>query len=309
MSVYALRLENSTDTAARVRMADLLGMAPGSTALNARGGVRPGPFAADVAVTAGTMQVKVQPFLAFVPGSVSAPQGGYPFVCDSQVTITLSDGHATLGRIDTIVAQVRDNAFDASGFVDARVLVLQGTPASSPVPPSLPANTIALRDVSVPAGLSAGNGGLSAGNLSTDRRTYAVALGAIAEVKDAAERDAIPAPRPGRTVFRRDTQRLETYTGTAWRAFDGKPIKGAAVTTIGGLLTGTPITGVVSFTGMGFTTPPVVVVGLANPASNAPQNFAVAVTGVTATQCTLLVTRIAGAAASADVAWIAVSND
>jgi len=169
MTVYALRLDNGVDTAARVRMGAMLNLPLGPSPLTSKSALRPDGGGA-VTVVAGTMQVQAAPFLAWVQGSVSTTQGGYPFVSDSTVTLTLSAGHATLSRTDTIAGVVRDNPFDGSGALDARVIVVQGIPGAGA--PTLPANCVPLRDVVVPAGLSSGNGGLQTSNLSTDRRAY-----------------------------------------------------------------------------------------------------------------------------------------
>ena len=214
MTVYALRLQNATDTAARVRMADLLGLTPTGN-LSARGGVRPGPTAADVAVTAGTMNVTVQPFLALIDGGVSDTQGGYPFVCDAVVTLTLANGHATLSRTDVVAAVVRDNAFDSGGSTTATVEVIAGTPGAGV--PALPTNALPLRNVVVPAGASTGTGGLSSGALSTDRRTYVSGLGGVVTVATQAERDALPTI-VGTVVYRKDIDQLEVRGTSAWRS-------------------------------------------------------------------------------------------
>lgn len=215
MTVYALRLENGTDTAARARMADLLGLAPSGN-LSARGGVRPGPTAGVVAVTAGTMQVTVQPFVAFVDGGVSDAQGGYPFVSDSVVTLTLANGHGTLSRTDVIAAVVRDSGFDSSGVLEAAVEVVQGTPGAGV--PALPTNCVPLRNVVVPAGASLGSGGLSSGALSTDRRTWLAGLGGVISVASQTERDALPAI-PGTVVYRKDTDVLQVLRAAGWTTY------------------------------------------------------------------------------------------
>lgn len=212
MTVYALRLENGTDTAARVRKADALGLAPSGN-VSARGGIRPGPDAAVVAVTAGTMQVTVQPFLAFVDGGISDAQGGYPFVSDAVETLTLADGHGTLSRTDVIAAVVRDSAFDSSGALEAAVEVVQGTPGAGV--PSLPTNAVALRNVVVPAGASLGTGGLSSGALSTDRRTWLSGLGGVIPVASQTERDTLPEVVPT-LVYRTDTDSLEVRRASGW---------------------------------------------------------------------------------------------
>lgn len=169
MTAYSLRLENGTDTAARVRIGDLIGLAPGASALTAESGLRPDGGGV-VAIVNGTMTAEVDPFAAWIQGGISVVQGGYPFVLDAQATVTISDGHATLARVDTIVARVRDDSYDASGFTDAAVVVIAGTPGAGA--PALPDNAVPLRDINVPAGASTGTGGLSAANLGTDRRVY-----------------------------------------------------------------------------------------------------------------------------------------
>jgi hypothetical protein len=212
VTAYALRLENATDTAARVRLGDLLGLTPAGP-LTARSGIRPAPGAGDVAVSAGTMQVTVQPFVAWVQGGVSAAQGGYPFVLDATKTLTLANGHATLSRTDVIAAVVHDDPYDGSALLDADVVVVTGTPGAGA--PALPTNCLPLRNVTVPAGASSGTGGLTAGNLSTDRRTYVSGLGGVVTVASQAERDALPATN-GTLAYRKDTDALEVRRGGAW---------------------------------------------------------------------------------------------
>jgi hypothetical protein len=214
---YALRLQNGQDTAARVRMADLFGLTPAG-ALTARSGIRPAPTAGDVAAQAGTMNVTVQPFAAWVQGGVSAAQGGYVYVLDAAKTLALANGHASLSRTDVVAVVVKDDAYDGSGAYSATVQVVQGTPGAGV--PALPANALPLRNVIVPANLSAGTGGLAAGNLSTDRRTYVAGLGGVVTVASQAERDALPATK-GTVVYRTDTDTLEGRMSGGWYSLAG----------------------------------------------------------------------------------------
>lgn len=212
MTEYALRLTNGTDTAARVRLGDALGLQHDGP-LNARTGMRRDGGGAVTAV-AGTMGVQVTPFSAWIDGGSSDGQGGYVFVADAAKTLTLSDGHATLARVDTIAAVVREDAYDGSGATTATLEVVEGTPGAGA--PTLPTSCIPLRDVSVPAGLSAGTGGLSSSNLAADRRAYLSA--GIVPVSGAAERDALGA-LAGQAVFRDDTGTLEVFDGTDWNTY------------------------------------------------------------------------------------------
>ncbi|WP_408895948.1 hypothetical protein ACJ5H2_13615 [Nocardioides sp. R1-1] len=216
-----------------MRRSDALALLPSGNGL-ARTGLRPDGGGA-VSINSGTMGVTVQPFTAWV-SAASAAQGGYPVVLDAAKVLAVSPGHATLARVDTVVAQVRDTASDGSGFTDMRVLIVEGTPGAGQ--PALPATTIALRNINVPAGASTGTGGLVAGNLGTDRRVYTSALGGIVPVATATERDALGA-QLGQVVYRTDLDLLEVKVGTpaGWRAIasseHSQVVSTAALTTSG----------------------------------------------------------------------------
>lgn len=227
MTLYALRLQNGVDTAPRARMADALSLQHDGP-LNARGGLRPDGGGA-VTVVVGTMSVQVSPFIGWADGGTSDAQGGYPVVLDAATTLTLDPGEATLARVDTIAVVLNDAAFDGSGTTGVSLVVVKGAPGGTA--PALPATAIALRDVNVPAGKSAGNGGLAPSNLGADRRRYVVASGGVLPVSGAGERDAV-VKRPGQAVFRQDTGKLELYDGTTWLTFkreDGLVIQSGRV--------------------------------------------------------------------------------
>ena len=235
MTVYALRLENGADTATRMRFGDALGLVPNGTPLGARSGLRP-DGGGTVAVTAGSMQVTVDPFAAWIDGTASDAQAGYPFLSDAVVTLAVDPGDATQARVDTVVARVQDNAYDAGGATVATVELVKGTPGAGV--PLLPANTIALRDVNVPAGASAGTGGLSSSNLGADRRKYISSLGGILPVASATERDALPTLN-GQVVYRFDTGKLQVRTGAGWLTVATEPVGLPAANANATLNTGT----------------------------------------------------------------------
>ena len=210
MAEYALRLENATDTAARVRAGHALGLFPAGV-LNARSGLRNDGGGA-VTVVAGTMDVSVAPFAAWVDGGSSDAQAGYPFVLDAAKVLTLDPGDGAQVRVDTIAVVINDTAFDGSGSTSATVTVVKGTPGAGA--PGLPATALPLRDISVPVGASLGSGGLTSGALSTDRRTWLA--GGILRVASQTERDALSVSE-GAAVYRADTDAVELYTGSAWR--------------------------------------------------------------------------------------------
>lgn len=212
MTVYATRLANGLDTAERMRRSDSLYLFPAGATL-ARSGLRPDGGGA-VTVNSGTMTVTVEPFTAWIDGGASDAQGGYPFVLDASLNLTIDPGHATLARVDTVVAQVRDDVFDGSGFTDARVYVVKGDDGGGA--PAVPQSAIPLRDINVPAGASAGTGGLALGDLGADRRQYVTGLGGVLPVASQAERDAFTA-RAGQMVYRADKDRIEWYSSAGWK--------------------------------------------------------------------------------------------
>lgn len=211
MSEYALRLANSQDTAARVRAADALGMAPNGT-VRARGGLRPDGGGV-VTVVGGTMSVQCTAFSCWVDAS-PAGQVGYPFVCDATKTLAIDPGDPTLVRVDTVAVVIKENAFDGSGATTATLQIVKGTPGAGA--PAMPTSAcIPVRDISVHAGASAGSGGLTGANLSTDRRVYTVAAGGVLPcTSDPAS------PYEGQCVYRTDTDQLKVYDGTTWHVYD-----------------------------------------------------------------------------------------
>lgn len=111
---------------------------------------------ADLVVTqAGTpaMKVQVAAGLASIVGTVSAEQGPYAFYNDAALELTIAAANPTNPRRDLVVAQVRDAVYGGLD-TDARLVVVQGTPAASPSDPSLSAhpNALVLARVTVAAG-------------------------------------------------------------------------------------------------------------------------------------------------------------
>lgn len=108
----------------------------------------------DLVVTAsGTTNVAVAAGEIWFPGSDNATdQGMYCAYNSASINLAIA-ATSTNPRKDLIIAQVRDNDY-GDGTDDCRIVVLQGTAASSPVDPTLPANSVALARVTVPASTS-----------------------------------------------------------------------------------------------------------------------------------------------------------
>lgn len=213
MSEYALRLASAVDTAPRVRAGDAAVRFPGGT-VRARGGVRNDGGGVVTAVN-GTMSVSCTPFTAWVDAAV-AGQVGVPYVLDAAATLSIANGHASLSRTDVVAVVVRENAYDGSGATTATLEVVQGTPGAGA--PSLPYAAVALRNIVVPANTAVGTGGLTAANISTDRRVFTVASGGLLPVASSTERDALVSPQRGWMVYREDGT-IQVRTASGWDTF------------------------------------------------------------------------------------------
>ena len=111
--------------------------------------------ATDFAVTQnGTpnMSVNVAAGGAFIRGTQSANQGAYHVYNDATVNLAVTAANPTNGRRDLVIAQVRD-AYYSGATNDARITVVTGTAAASPVDPSLASfpNALVLARITVAA--------------------------------------------------------------------------------------------------------------------------------------------------------------
>lgn len=120
-----------------------------------------------LAVTANSpvgMSVRVAAGWAAIVGTIQPNMGTYVAYNDATVTLTIATANPSNPRIDLVCMTVNDSYY--TGALDNVVLqVVTGTPASSPVAPTLPANSIALATVAVAAAATS----ISSGNI-TDQR-------------------------------------------------------------------------------------------------------------------------------------------
>lgn len=166
---------NPGQTREDTRLAPVGTMTPAGE-LVSRPGVIPGgdPFAA---TGAGAMSLQIGVGRAVVQGTQA--QGAYPVCVDAPEVVTFADGDPLFDRIDTVVLKVYDGLFDTSGQTLAAIEVVVGTPAETPVGPSVGPAALPLWNVTVPAGASAGVGGIDWGSALFDRRRHTVAVGGI----------------------------------------------------------------------------------------------------------------------------------
>jgi len=88
---------------------------------------------------------------AAIVGTTQTNMGTYTIYNDATTTLSITTANPTNPRIDLVCATVRD-AYYTGAYNDVILQVVAGTPASSPVAPSLPANSISLATVAVGAG-------------------------------------------------------------------------------------------------------------------------------------------------------------
>lgn len=100
------------------------------------------------------MSVDVAAGAAFVLGTNQTYQGTYFVENRATVNKTISAAHPTNGRIDLVVARVRENLYDSGGVDAWDIYVVTGTPAGSPVAPAVPDNCLLLATVNVAAAAS-----------------------------------------------------------------------------------------------------------------------------------------------------------
>jgi hypothetical protein len=98
------------------------------------------------------MSVIVRAGWAAIVGTTQPAMGTYVAYNDGDVGLTITTANATNPRIDLVCVTVNDSYY--SGSADNVVIqVIAGTPAGSPVVPATPANSIALAEVYVGAGV------------------------------------------------------------------------------------------------------------------------------------------------------------
>jgi len=96
------------------------------------------------------MTVYVTSGWAAIVGTNTTTQGAYVVYNDATYTATISAASASNPRIDIVCITVSD-AYYTGSTNTAVIQVIAGTPASSPVAPSAPANSIILAQVAVAA--------------------------------------------------------------------------------------------------------------------------------------------------------------
>lgn len=183
----------------------------GATSLIPRGGVNPalGSVLQVTQTGSPSMAVIVKSGHAIIPGTLGSKQGGYSVFNDADVTLSIAAAHASLNRIDSVVFKVEDSAYSGANNTSS-VVVVTGTPASSPSAPVLPDNSLELARVSILANdTSITNGEI------TDKRFYLAGSGGMIVCTNAT-RPAGTTVVEGQTIYETDTDSVFAYDGTTW---------------------------------------------------------------------------------------------
>ena len=182
--------------------------------ISVRSGVLPGATSGNLS-TVSAMVARVAPVKVLINNSISSALGPYLLVSDANVDITFDAGEAAVPRVDRIIARAYDNTNDASGSTLGNIYYLKGTSGGSAT--ALPNNSVLLYEMTIPAGASAGGGGVNFAN-AVDQRVYTTAQGGIVPVKSNTDMAAISNPHEGYAVYRTDLDVLYIYDGTTWRS-------------------------------------------------------------------------------------------
>ncbi|GHJ93064.1 hypothetical protein SNE510_25830 [Streptomyces sp. NE5-10] len=179
-----------------------------------RSGVLPGSYDGQYRLAAfwtfgsAPMTATVSEGRAVIQGEIS--QGAYPVTLPNSETLTFAPGNAQYGRIDLIVLKIYDGLYDDNQRYEAKLEILQGTPDPTPQVPQVPERCLPLYQVLVPAGASAGNGGIPWATSLTDLRTPVVSLGGILPVEGPVQ----PGAYPGQ--YQDAGGALQRWDGGAW---------------------------------------------------------------------------------------------
>ncbi|MFF3317268.1 hypothetical protein ACFYV5_17415 [Streptomyces sp. NPDC003035] len=187
--------------------------------LGVRSGILPGTYDGKFRVGglwlsgSGPMTATVYHGRAVVQGGNN--DGAYPVAVDQDLTLTFGDGDPLNPRLDLVVLRVYDNDADALSKYEAAVEIVRGEAKATPVAPPAPERSLTLFTVRVPAGASAGNGGIpwtTTGTL-TDLRTTTVSAGGILPVYNNA---GVPGSYPGQYQDNDNSHFLQRWDGTDW---------------------------------------------------------------------------------------------
>lgn len=162
----------------------------------------------DSAMVAG-----VGPFKAILPNQSGA--GQFLVQSDAEELLTFAAGEASVIRYDRIIVRVYNDAQDASGQSEAFVEYLKGQASGAAT--NVPNGALLLWEFPVPAGASAGTGGINFTSIGIDQRVYTSASGGIIPVGSTSELSTWTSPYEGLTVYAKDIDAIYVHDGTSFK--------------------------------------------------------------------------------------------
>ena len=165
-----------------------------------------------------TMKADISAGSAFVDGTSVAHQGQYHVYNDGTAEVQFDAAHATMNRIDLVSLVVEDTQYTGITPPVTRFIVTTGRPASSPVRPISPPDSLDLASVLVKKGATKiSNSDIQ--NISPRATT----LGGIAYARNYMEMTEKLPRIDGLHVYRKDINRLMVCDGVSWSYINVKP--------------------------------------------------------------------------------------
>lgn len=164
--------------------------------------------------TVSAMVLRIAPVKLVINNGVSDALGPYLLVSDASTDITFDDGQPSVDRTDRVIARVYDDTNDGSGSTTGAIEYLKGQTGGSAT--TLPTNSLLLYEVIVPAGTSAGGGGINFATQTSDERSYTVAAGGMIPAVGYDEMIAIANPYEGQMCYRRDWHAIHVFDDGYW---------------------------------------------------------------------------------------------
>ncbi|MBX9423500.1 MULTISPECIES: hypothetical protein [Streptomyces] len=203
-----------------------------------RSGVLPGSYGGQYRLSgfwtfgSAAMSATVSEGRAVIQGEIS--QGVFPVTLPASQVVTFAPGNATYNRIDLLVLRIYDKLYDGGTRTEAVLEIIQGAAEQAPKVPVVPPRCLPLYEVTVPAGASAGNGGIPWNSSLKDLRTPVVALGGILPVEGA----SLPGAYPGQ--YQDAGGAIQRWDGGAWVSYPSA---------LGGIIPSSASTTPASYTG------------------------------------------------------------
>lgn len=175
------------------------------------------------------MRVTVSAGRAWILGTSVVYQGAYNFVNDAPIEINIAASSTLYARRDVVIARIQDSS--VSGAVDsATIEVVTGTPASSPVTPATPANSLVLAVITVPANATS----ITTANIDTSMVLLATMFSQMKNDTIVCTSTTRPTGADrfvGARILETDTLREWMWIGNSWSYRGGGPAPRARIET------------------------------------------------------------------------------